>query len=113
MIRHAPKWVAEAQWNPMKQHHEVYIARNLPDGDREVVVGLELERVAPGFAPSEPTLSDTLGDTEDFLRSMLNLAWEAGLRPDGFEDTRREMVATQAHLQDMRLLAGVIIENGC
>lgn len=42
---------------------------------------------------------------EAFLRAVLNAAWDAGLRPDGFNDTRESMKATNAHLQDMRALA--------
>lgn len=44
-------------------------------------------------------------DGEAFLRAALNCAWEQGLRPDGFEDTRESMRATNAHLEDMRALA--------
>lgn len=42
---------------------------------------------------------------QGFLRAALNAAWEIGLRPDGFNDTRESMKATNAHLQDMRALA--------
>jgi hypothetical protein len=41
---------------------------------------------------------------EQFLRACLNAAWEIGLRPDGYNDTRESMKATDAHLQDMRAL---------
>jgi hypothetical protein len=51
----------------------------------------------------ESTISARLG--EEFLRSALNCAWELGLRPDGFNDTRESMAATKAHLADMRALA--------
>jgi len=42
---------------------------------------------------------------QDFLRAALNAAWELGMRPDGFDDTRESMKATAAHLEDMRAIA--------
>ncbi len=41
---------------------------------------------------------------EEFLRAMLNAAWDIGLRPDGFNDTREGMAAKDQHLQDMRAI---------
>lgn len=56
-----------------------------------------------------PTVSDLGRDMQDgqnsFLRAALNCAWDLGLRPDGFEDARESMRATNKHLEDMRAIA--------
>jgi hypothetical protein len=44
-------------------------------------------------------------DGMSFLRAALNAAWEMGLRPDGYEDTRESLEAISSHLEDMRTLA--------
>ena len=42
-----------------------------------------------------------------FLQAAMDAAWEAGLRPLGYEDTRQKVGALRYHLEDMRLLAKV------
>ncbi len=39
-----------------------------------------------------------------FLRAALNCAWDMGLRPDGFNDTREAIAASSRHLDDMRAI---------
>ena len=43
----------------------------------------------------------------DFLQAALDVAWEIGLRPDGYQDHTNELKATRYHLEDMRALAKV------
>ena len=43
-------------------------------------------------------------DVQDFLQAMLNVAWDAGLRPKSFEQPTSELKAVRDHLQDMRKL---------
>lgn len=52
-----------------------------------------------------PTIgADGIVSGRAFLRAALNAAWAAGMRPDGFEDTRESMKATNRHLEDMRAI---------
>lgn len=82
----------------------------LRKGD-EVVTGFTLATRAPG-ADYPALFHDTIEDIEDnipdsglqFLRAALNCAWEMGLRPDGYLDTRESMRGMKAHLEDMRAL---------
>lgn len=92
-------------WNGFR----LYLRKNKGDD----VIGFTLETRTPGAPskPSKPLFEDTQEDREDnvaegmnFLRAALNCAWEIGLRPDGFNDTREGMAATKAHLEDMRAL---------
>lgn len=70
-------------------------------GDK-VMVPTFVER-AREHDPQPITIGAEQGD--EFLRACLNAAWDIGLRPDGYHDTRESMKATDAHLQDMRALA--------
>lgn len=58
----------------------------------------------PTLNESREAQADGLGDVSGFLRAALNCAWELGMRPDGFEDTRESMAATKKHLEDMRAI---------
>lgn len=40
----------------------------------------------------------------DILRAIFNALWDEGVRPDGYDDVKREMKATSRHLEDMRCL---------
>lgn len=42
---------------------------------------------------------------DDLLRAFMEIAWDQGLRPSGFEDFENELKATRRHLEDMRALA--------
>lgn len=39
-----------------------------------------------------------------FLRAALNCAWDMGMRPDGFDDTREATKSLNRHLEDMRAI---------
>ena len=52
-------------------------------------------------------LGDYAHETDDFLRAIVDAAWDAGIRPTGFGDHTNELKATRYHLEDMRLLAKV------
>ena len=79
------------------------------DPEREgqsVLTGLVWETMPDGALSSEtPRLFDRVKDQERFVRAIFNACWDAGMRPDGFDDTRESMKATNAHLQDMRAIA--------
>lgn len=82
---------------------ELFVGHRNADDSHDVVQPFVLERIEPGVRFPFPTAMGQ--DAEEFMRAMLNAAWEAGLRPDGFNDTRESMKATIAHLQDMRAIA--------
>lgn len=82
---------------------EVHILNEMSDGSVDVITNITFERVGPENRARG--VSMPIADGEEFLRAALNAAWEYGLRPDGFMDTREAMVATKAHLADMRTLA--------
>ncbi len=41
---------------------------------------------------------------QSFLQAVMDAAWEYGLRPTGFNDTKESMKATVKHLEDMRAI---------
>jgi hypothetical protein len=49
----------------------------------------------------------TKAECQDFLRALMDAAWEIGIRPSQFTDHTNELKATRFHLEDMRLLAKV------
>lgn len=52
-----------------------------------------------------PTMEPPIPDGIPFLQAMLNAAWEAGLRPDGYKDIAGQMQAIREHRDDMRTIA--------
>lgn len=82
-------------------------------GQRWAVDPLTLTKQARTGA--KPMMSATRSDREDgigddidgFLQAALELAWEIGLRPQGYADPTNELGAVRYHLEDMRKLAKV------
>lgn len=95
-------WKIHAKRSFVTDNHEVVILK----GDR--IARITLEPFDPS-AELVPTIVDDRVFMDDggvpFLRAALNAAWEMGLRPDGFDDTRESMKATNRHLEDMRSIA--------
>ncbi len=85
---------------------EVYARHGKDD-----VTGITFRTREPGeasealFSDTREAIDDGMDDGLDFLRAAMNCAWEYGLRPDGFNDTRESMQAKDKHLEDMRSLA--------
>jgi hypothetical protein len=50
---------------------------------------------------------DGYDDTRSFLQAAMDCAWENGMRPAAYEDSRQELTATKYHLEDMRKLSKV------
>lgn len=92
-------WRVRSYFEPVRQAYPVAIFLDWPDGRASVATNFALDEYEPGEIV-EPTLQDG----RQFLQAALGCAWELGLRPAGFEDTRESMKATQAHLQDLRAL---------
>lgn len=98
------QWKCYVDDSHFRQGARIAIVREHDDGSVEFVQPFTLTTIPPGEQfPTEGTVQ--LRDALPFLRAMLNAAWEHGLRPDGFNDTRESMKATSAHLQDMRAIA--------
>jgi hypothetical protein len=89
-----------APWEPGPALH---IGQKAHNGGLAVLRRFEFGHIAEHEHGGAPVLAGA--DAEAFLRAAMNAAWELGLRPDGYLDTRESMTATNAHLQDMRALA--------
>lgn len=97
-------WRVFVEDSILHRGRRLFVARDRGDGRLDVLAPLTFTTIDAGLAaPDAPVLD--IQDSEGFLRAMLNAAWDAGLRPDGFMDTRESMKATTAHLEDMRALA--------
>jgi hypothetical protein len=75
-----------------------------------VVQELAIESVQEGMVITQGNGilgASSFEEADDFLRAIMDVAWEAGMRPTGFEDHANELKATRFHLEDMRLLAKV------
>jgi hypothetical protein len=94
------KFKVFGRYDPMQDGYLVHI-RYGERGHVEPFVITNIDQ--PNIRPSETIAAGP--DGLDFLRAVLNCAWELGLRPDGFEDSRESMKATSAHLSDMRTIA--------
>ncbi len=92
------QWKVRARYAPWMDGEEVVIFKG------ENIVRFTLEPFDRHGIVTEPTVR-SMEEGDSFLRAVLNAAWELGLRPDGFNDTRESMAATNKHLEDMRTLA--------
>lgn len=53
----------------------------------------------------EPLRHKDIGaPVREIAQAILDAAWDAGLRPNGFSDVKNETVAIRAHLNDMRCI---------
>lgn len=78
----------------------VYIAMVEPNGKvKSIAKTIEMEKHAPHLMPDPPL---KVGD--DTLKSLMDQLWQLGIRPTNYKDTRGEVVAMSAHLDDMRMI---------
>lgn len=84
-------------------------------GTKQAVTGFNLVEV-PECGEVPIVASHSEEEAQDshisFLQAAMDAAWEVGLRPMAYEDTRQELAAIKYHLEDMRLLAKVRDKNG-
>lgn len=69
------------------------------ENGRDVVSPLELKHIDAGLISGLPTFSLDRDEATDFLRSVMDVAWEMGVRPTGYDN---DLGATKHHLDDMR-----------
>ena len=103
-------WKAYLEDRPWEMRRCLHVVRMQEPGKLGVVKELTFETVNEGMVTArENGLLGALSfeETDDFLRAIMDTAWEAGLRPTGFADHTNELKATRFHLEDMRLLAKV------
>lgn len=75
-------------------------------GKTEFVSNFTLETIEPARqAPAAMTSGFSQNpEAKAFLQAALDCAWEAGMRPAGWQDHGREVSALRDHLHDMRAL---------
>lgn len=98
------KWKFFARYDEMwPGATRLVMAFDEENGTRSIVTEMKMQTISldQRFPDDTPIAADV---ATDFLRAALNAAWEIGMRPDGFNDTRESMAATNHHLQDMRAL---------
>lgn len=99
------QWIIHTNSSWIDYGRELRIARRREDGGVDVLTNLTFVSVPPGHQGPEYQPVIPHRDADSFLRAIMNAAWEAGIRPDGFLDARESMKATTAHLEDMRAIA--------
>lgn len=110
--RTTPGWQMFHRYNVETDAFELIVRLVGHDGQRYAVLPFVIEKV-PSPVPVPPALStsrpeaDAGQDVDGFLQAALDLAWEIGLRPAGFEDHTNELKAVRDHLRDMRKIAKV------
>lgn len=103
-------WKAYLEHRPWEMRRCLHMVREEPGRTLGVVQELTFKNIQEGMILTHG--NGLLGDssfeqTDDFLRAIMDVAWDAGLRPTGFEDHTNELKATRYHLEDMRLLSKV------
>lgn len=103
------EWKVYVEDKPWEMSATLHMVRDTGDG-LDVVEPLTLKRMDRfGLsAPSRGILGDaTREEAFNFLRAIMDQAWEMGIRPTKFKDHTNELKAVRDHLQDMRKLAKV------
>ncbi|KKL84524.1 hypothetical protein LCGC14_1963900 [marine sediment metagenome] len=103
-------WIAYARFDPYDPSgdgHSLIVIRADHLG-RSFVKSMVLEKISEGVSVV-PDIQPFIPHHEvpDFLRAMMDAAWEIGLRPSGYEDHANELSAVRDHLADMRKLAKI------
>lgn len=104
------RWKAYLESQPWNMRRCLHIVREEQDRKLGVVQELGFESIQEGMIATRGggILGDSsLEEVDDFLRAIMDVAWDAGIRPTGVEDHTNELKATRFHLEDMRLLAKV------
>lgn len=98
-------WKVHTRYDVGIDTTRMLIVRENWDGTRDYVRPLELHQLKGVLGPSDFTVSDdSRFVTKDFLRAMMNEAWNMGMRPDGFGDTSLQVKALTEHKDDLRTL---------
>ena len=103
-------WKAHLQDQPWRMQRCLHVIRRDPNGSVAIAGPLIMHGASVGelLPETDGILAGYSQETDDFLRAIMDAAWEAGIRPTGFEDHTNELKATRYHLEDMRLLSKVI-----
>lgn len=106
--RSTPGWQLFHRYDVSVDEFQLHIRLVDHTGKRWAVAPLTFSEVGIPLPQSlaSPT-EDGSPDVSGFLQAALDVAWEIGLRPAGFDDHTNELKATRAHLADMRKLAKV------
>lgn len=109
-IRQTPGWQMFHRYDISTDEFQVFIRLTDHDGKRWGVLPFQYTEGPAMPAPSVSGLHEgVVPDVNGFLQAALDLAWEIGLRPAGYDDQVRkgELEAVRDHLEDMRRLAKV------
>lgn len=96
-------------YEPMFDDFKVAILTTSFDGKRYILKNTKFIEYNPYELPIvEPTLDinqEGIGiDNKTIIQSIMDAAWEEGMRPIGFRDIKNETTALKNHLNDMRRL---------
>ena len=106
-------WKVYIEDQPAWHSSRIHMANVRDDGKVDIVQPLTLETFKQGVLITAADHGGLLGEDtsraecEEFLRAIMDCAWEIGIRPNKFKDYTNELSATRYHLEDMRLLAKV------
>jgi hypothetical protein len=113
-LRTTPGWEIFHRYDITDDSFQLFARLLDHTGQRWAVEPLTLTKQSRS-TPAKPTMSTTRNDREDgmgddingFLQAALEVAWEIGLRPQGYADPSTELSAVRYHLEDMRALAKI------
>ena len=110
--RTTPGWEMFHRYDVADDSFQLFIRLLDQSGQHWVVEPFTITKqprlAGPTLSTSVPDEQDGVGhDINGFLQAALELAWEIGLRPQGYADPSNELSAVRYHLEDMRKLAKV------
>ncbi len=106
-LRTTPGWELFHRYDVAVDEFQVFIRLVDHSGQKWAVDPFTFTKL-PASAPLLPSVGpppEQGVNVNGFLQAALDVAWEIGLRPQGFADPANELTAVRYHLEDMRTLA--------
>lgn len=101
------EWKVLEEYQISSDDFVLRIAVKRPDGGMDVMLPAQFATYAYGQgAPTASWMTGHAlgGSTRGLLQAFLDLAWDKGMRPKGYENTSNQLRAVGAHLCDMRAI---------
>lgn len=103
------KWRIRVERSFLQDRNVCMICYITDDGKQFVVTSLEFKNVDPAMLWPEDA-PHALRHTDQFLQTMLDASWEAGLRPTGYAQIAEGLQSQDRHLQDMRQIVAKTLD---
>ena len=97
-------------YDVINHRKHLLVMRTAPDGKKEVFHKGEWVKYKSGSIPSSFMQCEP-EEFDDFMKTLIDEAWEAGYRPKQHLGVGSELVAVKYHLEDMRKIKDQLFDK--